>query len=47
MNREGCVFAYNTRIYGKKQPVRWKEGCGQYNIGEPLHSGEREAKHLC
>ena len=47
IHREGCVFAYNTRIYGKKQPVRWKEGCGQYNIGEPLHSGEREAKHLC
>ena len=45
MNREGCVFAYNTRIYGKRQLVRWKEGRG--NIGEPLHSGEREAKHLC
>ena len=47
IHREGCVFAYNTRIYGKKQLVRWKEGRGQYNIGEPLHSGEREAKHLC
>ena len=46
IHREGCVFAYNTRIYGKKQLVRWKEGRGQYRRASALRGARSEAPML-
>ena len=46
IHREGCVFAYNTRIYGKKQLVRWKEGRGQYRRASALRGAGSEAPML-